>query len=166
MARGPLGMDEILESVGELRHGQLAILDRIRETVRLAEGLSENGDISPDARRRALDCLSRFGERLRDMHANNVRAAGTSTIRRAREDSTFMVEAEAALKHARASVVRVRLWQEGELIRLLIEDNGIGFDPAAAPPRQGRPRPTSTWPRWMRRLSRRSRSVAVIMPSG
>ncbi len=85
--------------VGELRHGQLAILDRIRETVRLAEGLSDKGDISPDARARALDCLARFGERLRDMHAGSVRAAGTSTIRRAREDTTFMAEAEAALGH-------------------------------------------------------------------
>ena len=85
--------------VGELRHGQLAILDRIRETVRLAEGLSASGDISANARARALDCLSRFGERLRDIHASNVRAAGTSTIRRAREDSTFMSEAEAALGH-------------------------------------------------------------------
>jgi exopolyphosphatase/guanosine-5'-triphosphate,3'-diphosphate pyrophosphatase len=85
--------------VGELRYGQLAVLDRIRETVRLAEGLSENGDLSDDARARALDCLSRFGERLRNVHASNVRAAGTSTIRRAREDSTFMAEAEAALGH-------------------------------------------------------------------
>ena len=85
--------------VGELRHGQLAVLDRIRETVRLAEGLSDTGDISTAARTRALDCLSRFGERLRDMHADGVRAAGTSTIRRAREDTTFMAEAEAALGH-------------------------------------------------------------------
>jgi exopolyphosphatase/guanosine-5'-triphosphate,3'-diphosphate pyrophosphatase len=85
--------------VGELRHGQLVIIDRIRETVRLAEGLSETGDLSADARDRALDCLSRFGERLRDMHAASVRAAGTSTIRRAREDTGFMTEAEAALGH-------------------------------------------------------------------
>ena len=94
-----LGSNSFHMIVGELRHGQLAILDRIRETVRLAEGLSESGDISADARARALDCLSRFGERLRDVHANNMRAAGTSTIRRAREDTTFMVEAEAALGH-------------------------------------------------------------------
>ncbi len=94
-----LGSNSFHMIVGELRHGQLAVLDRIRETVRLAEGLSEKGDISPDARKRAIDCLSRFGERLREVHASNVRAAGTSTIRRAREDSTFMVEAEAALGH-------------------------------------------------------------------
>ncbi len=85
--------------VGELRHGQLIIIDRLRETVRLAEGLSRKGDLSQDARLRALRCLSQFGERLRDMHASKVRAAGTSTIRRAREDSAFMAEAEAALGH-------------------------------------------------------------------
>jgi exopolyphosphatase/guanosine-5'-triphosphate,3'-diphosphate pyrophosphatase len=94
-----LGSNSFHLIVGVLRHGQLAILDRIRETVRLAEGLSEKGDISPDARKRAIDCLSRFGERLRDMRAEKVRAAGTSTIRRAREDSSFMREAEAALGH-------------------------------------------------------------------
>lgn len=94
-----LGSNSFHMIVGELRHGQLAVLDRIRETVRLAEGLSKKGDISPDARKRAIDCLSRFGERLRNVHASNVRAAGTSTIRRAREDSTFMAEAEGALGH-------------------------------------------------------------------
>jgi len=94
-----LGSNSFHMIVGELRHGQLAILDRIRETVRLAEGLSETGDLRDDARERAISCLSRFGERLRDMRASNVRAAGTSTIRRAREDSTFMREAEEALGH-------------------------------------------------------------------
>ncbi len=94
-----LGSNSFHMIVGELRHGQLAILDRLRETVRLAEGLSASGDLSPDARARALHCLSRFGERLRDIHAGRVRAAGTSTIRRAREDTGFMAEAESALGH-------------------------------------------------------------------
>ena len=94
-----LGSNSFHMIVGELRHGQLAVLDRIKETVRLAEGLSDKGDIAPEARQRALDCLSRFGERVRDIHASKVRAAGTSTIRRAREDSSFMAEAEAALGH-------------------------------------------------------------------
>ena len=94
-----LGSNSFHMIVGELRHGQLTIIDRIRETVRLAEGLSESGDLSADARARAIDCLSRFGERLRNMQAAHVRAAGTSTIRRAREDTGFMAEAEAALGH-------------------------------------------------------------------
>ena len=94
-----LGSNSFHMIVGELRHGQLAIIDRIRETVRLAEGLSAKGDLSRAARRRALDCLSRFGERLRDMQAGSVRAAGTSTIRQAREDTSFMSEAESLLGH-------------------------------------------------------------------
>ena len=98
-----LGSNSFHMIVGELRHGQLVIIDRIRETVRLAEGLSNSGDLSPDARGRAIDCLSRFGERLRDMRAGSVRAAGTSTIRRAREDTGFMAEAESALETGRAS---------------------------------------------------------------
>ncbi len=94
-----LGSNSFHMIIGELRHGQLAVIDRHKETVRLAAGLSKSGDIAPDARARALDCLSRFGQLLRDVHAARVRAAGTSTIRRAREDSTFIAEAEAALGH-------------------------------------------------------------------
>ncbi len=94
-----LGSNSFHMIVGELRHGQLAIIDRIRETVRLAEGLSSSGEIAADARQRALDCLSRFGERLRDMRAGSVRVAGTSTIRRAREDLSFISEAQECLGH-------------------------------------------------------------------
>ncbi|MDH3746563.1 MAG: Ppx/GppA family phosphatase [Gammaproteobacteria bacterium] len=94
-----LGSNSFHMIVGELRHGQLVIIDRLRETVRLAEGLSDDGEISDDARERALSCLSQFGERLQAMQAASVRAAGTSTIRRAREDTMFLSEAEAALGH-------------------------------------------------------------------
>ncbi|MGI9203063.1 MAG: exopolyphosphatase [Woeseiaceae bacterium] len=85
--------------VGEVRHGQLTIIDRLKETVRLSEGLKGRGTLSEAARRRALDCLSRFGERLRDMHASSVRTAGTSALRRASDSGEFRQEAELALGH-------------------------------------------------------------------
>jgi len=85
--------------VGELRHGQLAIIDRLKETVRLSEGLKESGQLGRAARKRALECLSRFGERLRHMRASTVRAAGTSTLRRASDSPAFLKEAERALGH-------------------------------------------------------------------
>lgn len=94
-----LGSNSFHMIVGEVRHGQVVILDRLRETVRLAEGLTKSGELSAEARDRAIDCLSRFGERLRDMHAGSVRAAGTSTLRRAHEESGFITDAEAALGH-------------------------------------------------------------------
>jgi len=85
--------------VGELRHGQLAIIDRIKETVRLSEGLDDHGSLTEGARRRALDCLSRFGQRLQDMHASSVRTAGTSALRRASDSYAFRKDAERALGH-------------------------------------------------------------------
>lgn len=85
--------------VGELRHGQITIIDRIRETVRLSEGLDQHGTLTEAARRRALDCLAQFGQRLRDMHASSVRTAGTSALRRASDSLAFRREAEEALGH-------------------------------------------------------------------
>ena len=85
--------------VGELRHGQLTIIDRLRETVRLSEGLQDGGKLTEPAKARALDCLARFGERLRDMHASSVRTAGTSTLRRAKDSNAFRRQAEKALGH-------------------------------------------------------------------
>jgi exopolyphosphatase/guanosine-5'-triphosphate,3'-diphosphate pyrophosphatase len=83
--------------VGELRHGQLTIIDRLRETVRLSEGLQDNGPLLPAAKTRALDCLARFGERLREMQASSVRTAGTSSLRRASDSLAFRLEAEKVL---------------------------------------------------------------------
>ncbi|MEQ8206197.1 MAG: Ppx/GppA phosphatase family protein, partial [Woeseia sp.] len=94
-----LGSNSFHMIVGELRHGQLTIIDRLRETVRLSEGLEITGELSGAAKQRALECLSRFGERLRDMHAQNVRAAGTSTLRRAKDARLFGIAAEHALGH-------------------------------------------------------------------
>jgi exopolyphosphatase / guanosine-5'-triphosphate,3'-diphosphate pyrophosphatase len=94
-----LGSNSFHMIVGELRQGQLTILDRLRETVRLSEGLTRNGNLSPVAQQRALECLSRFGQRLHDMKAANVRAAGTSALRRARDSRKFRDQAQLALGH-------------------------------------------------------------------
>jgi exopolyphosphatase/guanosine-5'-triphosphate,3'-diphosphate pyrophosphatase len=85
--------------VGELRHGQLVIIDRIKETVRLSEGLDEHGSLTAAARQRATECLSRFGQRLQVIRASSVRTAGTSALRRASDSSAFRKEAERALGH-------------------------------------------------------------------
>lgn len=92
-----LGSNSFHMIVGELRHGQLSIIDRLRETVRLSEGLSDKGELAESAKNRAIACLSRFGERLRDMHASSIRAAGTNALRSARGSEKFMAEAESAL---------------------------------------------------------------------
>lgn len=99
LAAVDLGSNSFHMVVGELRHGQLTIIDRLKETVRLSEGLKDKGKLSDAARLRALECLSRFGERLRDMHASSVRTAGTSALRRASDSGDFLLQAEKALGH-------------------------------------------------------------------
>lgn len=77
----------------------LAIIDRLREMVRLGGGLDATGVLSAEATNRALECLERFGQRLKDMNASDVRAVGTNTLRRARNRREFLVSAERALGH-------------------------------------------------------------------
>ena len=79
--------------------GQLRVVDRLRETVRLAEGLDGEGGLREDVQARALDCLSRFGQRIRNIPQNCVRVVATNTVRQLRDPHTFLVPAEAALGH-------------------------------------------------------------------
>ena len=79
--------------------GQLRIVDRIKEHVRLAEGLDGNGGLSEDALIRAHDCLERFGQRLATIPRQCVRAIATNTVRQLRQPHNFLMPAEAALGH-------------------------------------------------------------------
>lgn len=76
-----------------------SVIDRLREPVRLAAGLDADGVIDKDARKRALECLARFGQRLRGLPAANVRTVGTNTLRQAANAEEFMRDAEEALGH-------------------------------------------------------------------
>ncbi|MEK7313976.1 MAG: Ppx/GppA phosphatase family protein, partial [Deltaproteobacteria bacterium] len=80
-------------------NGQLHVLDRLQEMVRLAAGLDADNRLDKPSRARALECLSRFGERLRGMPAGTVRAVGTNTLRQARNAGKFLAAAEQALGH-------------------------------------------------------------------
>lgn len=79
-------------------HGKLETLDRMRETVRLAAGLTDDGDLDAAARARACECLARFRQRIDGIPAQRVRVVGTNTLRKLR-DGDFIVEAERALGH-------------------------------------------------------------------
>src|SRR5579859_5495938 len=85
--------------VARYSHGQLVIIDRLREMVRLASGVEENGRIDKEVAARALACLQRFGQRLRDMHANSVRVVGTNALRVAHRKQAFLERAREALGH-------------------------------------------------------------------
>ena len=99
LAAVDLGSNSFHMVVARYSHGQLVIIDRLREMVRLAAGVEENGRIDKEAAARALACLERFGQRLRDMHASSVRVVGTNTLRVARRKQAFLERAREALGH-------------------------------------------------------------------
>lgn len=80
--------------------GQLRIVDRLRETVRMAEGLNASGGLSPEVQERALASLSRFGQRIAGIPPKQVRVVATNTVRQMRHPERFLSPAEAALGHS------------------------------------------------------------------
>ena len=99
LAAVDLGSNSFHMVVARHSHGQLVILDRLREMVRLAAGLGDSGRLDDAATERALRCLERFGQRLRAMHADSVRVVGTNALRRAKRKRWFLERARAALGH-------------------------------------------------------------------
>jgi hypothetical protein len=97
LAAVDLGSNSFHLQVGRVEGDQLFYLDAIKESVRLAGGLTENKRLDGPSQRRALNCLSRFGERLRGMQPGAVRAVGTSALRVARNSAEFLEKAQAAL---------------------------------------------------------------------
>ena len=80
--------------------GQLRVVDRLRDMVRMAEGLDGKGGLTPEVRQRALESLERFGQRIRDIPPWRVRAIATNTVRQLASPQTFLLPAESALGHA------------------------------------------------------------------
>ncbi|MDQ8034381.1 exopolyphosphatase [Bordetella genomosp. 1] len=101
LAAVDLGSNSFRLSIGRvvLENGvaQIYQIDRLKETVRLAAGLSSDRRLDDDAIDRAVSVLERFGERLRSFHPNRVRAVATNTFRVARNTPEFLPRAEAAL---------------------------------------------------------------------
>jgi exopolyphosphatase/guanosine-5'-triphosphate,3'-diphosphate pyrophosphatase len=99
LAAVDLGSNSFHMVVARYSHGQLVILDRLREMVRLAAGLGASGRLDDAATDRALRCLERFGQRLRAVRADSVRVVGTNALRHARRKRWFLEHARAALGH-------------------------------------------------------------------
>ena len=76
---------------------QLRPIDTLRESVRLAAGLTDNKLLGNDAYQRGIAAIRRFGERIRGFDPANVRAVATNTLRVAKNAPHFILEAEEAL---------------------------------------------------------------------
>ncbi len=94
-----LGSNSFHMVVARVVGGRLQVVDRIKETIRLAAGLDAHNDLGPEVMSRAIEALKRFGQRLRDVPPDGVRAVGTNTLRKARNRRLFLSQARQALGH-------------------------------------------------------------------
>ena len=97
LAAVDLGSNSFHLQVGRVVDGQIYVLDSLREVVRLGGGLTSEKRIDRATQARALETLERFGERLRGLPRNAVRAVGTNALRVAKNAPQFLREARAAL---------------------------------------------------------------------
>lgn len=131
-----LGSNSFHMLVARREHGELRVLDRIKEMVRLGGGLDKHGNLDSEVRDRALACLARFGQRLRGIPDKNIRAVGTQTFRRLKNANEFLQEAETALgcpvdiiagrEEARLVYLGVTQWVAGNKEKQLVIDIGGG----------------------------------------
>ncbi len=110
-----MGSNSFHMVVARMEHGEPRVIDRLRDTVRLAAGLRADGTLDAERRARALNCLARFGQRIAGLPSMRVRAVATNTVRRLASPQMFLTAAEAALGHP-IEVVSGR--EEGRLIFL------------------------------------------------
>lgn len=94
-----LGSNSFHMVVANVVDGRALIIDRIKEMVRLAGGLDEDRQLSDEAIEIALQCLEKFGQRIKTIPASNIRAVGTNTLRQARNGVEFLSRANIALGH-------------------------------------------------------------------
>ncbi|WP_019571776.1 exopolyphosphatase [Thioalkalivibrio sp. ALMg3] len=94
-----LGSNSFHMIVARRQDGEVLKVDRIKETVRLASGLDPDGQLDPEVGQRALACLDRFGQRLRQLPRGCVRVVGTNTLRQMDDSRAFLRAAEEALGH-------------------------------------------------------------------
>ncbi len=92
-----LGSNSFHMVIARVQDERVEIIDREKEMIQLARGVKEDGHLSTTAQKRALACLARFAERLRDIPKDQVRAVGTKTLRSAQHAKNFIKAAEAAL---------------------------------------------------------------------
>lgn len=94
-----LGSNSFHMIICSLHNGKLQTIDRLKEMVRLAAGLDQHKNLDQITQERALACLERFGQRIRDFAPNSVAIVGTNTLRIARNSQQFINKAEKALGH-------------------------------------------------------------------
>ena len=95
-----LGSNSFHMIIAREAHGQMQVVDKHKEMVRLRAGLDKNGKLTDKAFSQGIECLERFGQLINNIPRKNVRAVGTNTLRNAKNSRAFLAYARKALGHS------------------------------------------------------------------
>ena len=95
-----MGSNSFHMLIADVIDGRVQIVDRLKEMIRMAGELDRESKLTNKAIENGVQCLERFGERIRHVPGTKVRAVGTNTLRQARNSQDFLVKANRALNHS------------------------------------------------------------------
>jgi len=100
LAAVDLGSNSFHLALARVSGRELTLVDSVHERVQLAAGLNEQQNLDDATQERALACIERFGQRLRDVSGAAVRAVATDALRVAKNADVFLEKASALLGHS------------------------------------------------------------------
>lgn len=92
-----LGSNSFHLLLARFEGSRLVVIDRYKDSVRLAAGLQDDGMLGIEVMGRALQALERIAERIRPLPKTHVRVVGTNTLRAAKNRDEFLMRAEKIL---------------------------------------------------------------------
>ncbi|MBF0557791.1 MAG: Ppx/GppA family phosphatase [Nitrospirae bacterium] len=96
-AAADLGSNSFHMIVARYSEGRFHVIDRVRDVVRLAEGIDKTNSVSPETMLRALAALQQFSLCLGNVPPSNIRVVGTSALRNLKDKSSFITAAREIL---------------------------------------------------------------------
>jgi exopolyphosphatase/guanosine-5'-triphosphate,3'-diphosphate pyrophosphatase len=115
LAAVDLGSNSFRVEIAKVDGDQIFSEGSWKETVRLAGGIDENGNLTEEKQTQALEALARIAEKIRNLPLNQIRAVGTQTLRAAKNSREFLEKAEKVLG------VKIEILRGREEARLVYE---------------------------------------------
>jgi exopolyphosphatase/guanosine-5'-triphosphate,3'-diphosphate pyrophosphatase len=118
-----LGSNSFRLNIGYHNGGSMRVTQSVREPIRLAAGIVENGNLSDEAIRSAVECLCRFREIIQANSIDEVRVVATNTFRIAKNIAEFLPLAESAIGYP---INIISGEEEGRLIYMGVSHSLVG----------------------------------------
>lgn len=97
LAAVDLGSNSFRMHIARHEGDVIKVIKSARDPIRLAAGLDKNGNLTPEAMQKAINCLARFREILNAYPVESLRVVATNTIRIAKNAAQLLPLAEAAI---------------------------------------------------------------------